>query len=168
MATLLETWRETAYSTEQNPATAKKFWDEYFAQETEIYKDILSHPDEPVEGTVKALAKKYGVDIMMMTGFLDGINDSLKKPNDIEKMKETTVVNLDYDKESLYWHMVEAKASWLYELPQWDELLTEERRKELYKDQKQSGTVRKEQKISRNDKCPCGSGKKYKHCCLNR
>ncbi len=21
-------------------------------------------------------------------------------------------------------------------------------------------------KISRNDKCPCGSGKKYKHCCL--
>jgi tetratricopeptide (TPR) repeat protein len=22
-------------------------------------------------------------------------------------------------------------------------------------------------KISRNDKCPCGSGKKYKHCCIN-
>lgn len=24
----------------------------------------------------------------------------------------------------------------------------------------------KEYKVSRNDKCPCGSGKKYKHCCL--
>ena len=23
-------------------------------------------------------------------------------------------------------------------------------------------------KIGRNDPCPCGSGKKYKHCCLNR
>jgi hypothetical protein len=23
-------------------------------------------------------------------------------------------------------------------------------------------------KISRNDPCPCGSGKKYKKCCLNR
>jgi len=23
------------------------------------------------------------------------------------------------------------------------------------------------QKIGRNDRCPCGSGKKYKHCCLN-
>ncbi len=25
--------------------------------------------------------------------------------------------------------------------------------------------VRKEQKVGRNDPCPCGSGKKYKHCC---
>jgi SEC-C motif len=23
-------------------------------------------------------------------------------------------------------------------------------------------------KIGRNDKCPCGSNKKYKHCCLNK
>lgn len=23
-------------------------------------------------------------------------------------------------------------------------------------------------KIGRNEPCPCGSGKKYKHCCLNR
>jgi hypothetical protein len=22
-------------------------------------------------------------------------------------------------------------------------------------------------KVGRNDPCPCGSGKKYKHCCLN-
>lgn len=27
--------------------------------------------------------------------------------------------------------------------------------------------VRKGKKIGRNDKCPCGSGKKYKHCCLS-
>ncbi len=25
--------------------------------------------------------------------------------------------------------------------------------------------IAKEQKIGRNDPCPCGSGKKYKHCC---
>src|SRR5262249_8662250 len=23
-------------------------------------------------------------------------------------------------------------------------------------------------KISRNDPCPCGSGKKFKHCCINK
>lgn len=23
-------------------------------------------------------------------------------------------------------------------------------------------------KIGRNDPCPCGSGKKYKYCCLNK
>lgn len=26
-------------------------------------------------------------------------------------------------------------------------------------------TVTAEEKIKRNDPCPCGSGKKYKHCC---
>lgn len=28
--------------------------------------------------------------------------------------------------------------------------------------------VNKTKKISRNDPCPCGSGKKYKHCCMNK
>ena len=27
--------------------------------------------------------------------------------------------------------------------------------------------IRTEPKIGRNDPCPCGSGKKYKKCCLN-
>jgi hypothetical protein len=27
--------------------------------------------------------------------------------------------------------------------------------------------IREYEKISRNDKCPCGSGKKYKNCCLS-
>ena len=61
--------------------------------------------------------------------------------------------------------MVEAKATWLYELPQWDAILTEERRTELYREQKASGTVRNTHKIYPNDPCPCGSGKKYKKCC---
>jgi preprotein translocase subunit SecA len=29
---------------------------------------------------------------------------------------------------------------------------------------KQQPTVRHAQKVGRNDPCPCGSGKKYKHC----
>ena len=28
--------------------------------------------------------------------------------------------------------------------------------------------TRKAAKVGRNDPCPCGSGRKYKHCCLNR
>ena len=30
------------------------------------------------------------------------------------------------------------------------------------------GTVRVGKKVGRNDPCPCGSGKKYKNCCLNK
>ena len=61
--------------------------------------------------------------------------------------------------------MVEAQAEWLYELPAWKVLLSDEKRKELFLTQRKSGTVVKEQKVGRNDPCPCGSGKKYKFCC---
>ena len=68
-------------------------------------------------------------------------------------------------KELLYKNMVDAKADWLYNLPMWDEIFTEEQKKTLYMEQKKSGTVIKGKKIGRNDPCPCGSGKKYKYCC---
>ena len=125
----------------------------------------LTDPDTEVKGTVKELAEKYGQSVMTMTGFLDGINDSLVEPNPIEEMEEDTEVNLIYDKEKLYKNMVDAKADWLYQLPQWDEIFTKERQKELYLEQKKSGTIVKGAKIGRNDPCPCGSGKKYKKCC---
>ena len=57
------------------------------------------------------------------------------------------------------------KADWLYELPQWNAIFDEEKKKQLYREQKQSGTIRKGRKIGRNEPCPCGSGKKYKMCC---
>ena len=85
--------------------------------------------------------------------------------NPIETMDEDTKVKIEIDPEKLYYNMVEAKATWLYELPQWDAILTEERRTELYREQKASGTVRNTHKIYPNDPCPCGSGKKYKKCC---
>ena len=144
---------------------ASEFWGSYFNQEKAIYEQILSDSDTVVKGTVKELAEKFGVEVLLMTGFLDGINDSLKIPNPIETMDENTKVTLAFDKELLYKNMVDAKADWLYELPQWNDIFTEEKRKELYKEQKKSGTVVKPHKIGRNDPCPCGSGKKYKHCC---
>ena len=162
---LLQTWRDTAYSQEMDQNTVQKFWGTYFEIEKGIYEQLLANPDEEVKGTVKELAEKYGVEVFTMTGFLDGINDSLKEPNPIEEMEEDTVVSLAFDKEKLYKNMVDAKAEWLYELPQWDNIFSEEKRKELYKEQKNSGTIRKEKKIGRNDPCPCGSGKKYKKCC---
>lgn len=162
---LLQEWRDYAYSLDTNQKQGQLFWANYFNLEQGIYEELLSNPDTVVEGTVKELAEKYDVDLSMMVGFLDGIDDSLVNPNPIEEMTEDTKVNLGFDKEKLYYNMVEAKADWLYELPMWETLLTEEKRKELYTSQKKSGTVVKEKKVGRNDPCPCGSGKKYKKCC---
>ena len=167
MATLLETWRSLAYGDGLDDKKKEELWTNYFTTEKGIYEKILSNPTEVVEGTVKELAEKYGTEVLVMTGFLDGINESLKGyENPIDTMAEDTVVKIEIDPEKLYYNMVEAKASWLYELPQWSEILSAETRTELYKKQKASGTVRREgHKIYPNDPCPCGSGKKYKKCC---
>ena len=162
---LLQEWREYAYGVELNSKEGKAIWDKYFEQEKAIYQQLLAAPEKVVSGTVQELADKYGMELNYMEGFLDGINESLKEPNPIEEMEADTVVKLPIDLESLYYHMVEAGADWLYELPEWDELLTPERRKELYREQKKSGTIVKERKVGRNEPCPCGSGKKYKYCC---
>ena len=162
---LFDQWKDVAY----DPAGRTReqidaFWKDYFEKEKNVYDSLLDHPDEEVRGTVAELAEKYGLTVLEMTGFLDGINDSLVVPNPLETMEEDTVVSLKFDKERLFRNMVDADAEWLYGLPQWNRIYDEKTKKEIYLDQKRSHTVHVGKKIGRNDPCPCGSGKKYKFC----
>lgn len=149
----------------QTNETFQKFWNEYSAAETKIYTELLSSPESKYEGVVKDKAAELDIDIKIFMGFLDGINDSLKESLDIENIEPDTQFSLDVDYEKLYFNMLDAKADYLYTLPQWDTILTEEKRAEITKAFKKSKTVVKEVRIGRNDPCPCGSGKKYKKCC---
>ncbi len=162
---LLDQWRAIAYNTDTDPKELEAFWQRYFALEKGVYEQLLADPDTEVKGTVKELAEKYDLEVMAMVGFLDGINDSLVTPNPIEEMEEDTEVSLKFDKEKLYKNMVDAKADWLYNLPQWESIYDEETRTRLYREQKKANTIVKGKKIYPNDPCPCGSGKKYKKCC---
>lgn len=170
---LLDNWRIAAYgkNTDKNVSQKahqvrqEKLWEEYFLLEKGIYKELLKNPDEAVSGTVKELTEKYNVSVFIMTGFLDGIQESLRQPNPIEEMDEDTLVSLDFDNEKLYKNMVDAKADWLYNLPEWEPIFDEDKRRALYFEAKRMNTIVKGQKIGRNDPCPCGSGKKYKYCC---
>jgi len=154
------------YSETANKGDLQRLWTKYFDQEEAIYAEILKTPEEKITGTVQELADKFGVSLMMMVGFLDGINDSLVEANPIETMEADTTVSLNYDTTKLYKNMVAAGADWLYGLPEWEAIFDEETRKTLYKEQKSSTTVKNEgEKVYPNDPCPCGSGKKYKKCC---
>lgn len=143
----------------------KAFWEEYGKIETNIYKDLLSNHKEVKKTTINNLAKEQNTTEEFVMGFVDGINDSLKVPYDLETIDGNTELVLAIDFEKLYFNMLDAKADYLFNLPQWDGIFSEEKRKEIKKAYNDSKTVRNEEKIGRNDPCPCGSGKKYKKCC---
>ena len=98
-------------------------------------------------------------------GFIDGISESLNEDITLETIEADSEIKIDINVEKLYYNMVAVEAHWLYNLPGWNDILTVEARKEIQKAHKKSKTIVKEEKIGRNDSCPCGSGKKYKKCC---
>lgn len=164
---LYEEWKEVS---DIDPAEDEKgykaLWNEYLTKETAFYEDILGKKQDVVEGTISKLAEKYDVTPVMMAGFMDGISESLKSDLDnLEELEADTQVRLEIDFEKLYYNMVGVPAEWLYDLPQWDDILTAQRKRELMKASRERNTVVKKEKIGRNDPCPCGSGKKYKKCC---
>lgn len=162
--TLFEQWKDLIEN--QTEETFRDFWKEYSEAETKIYSDILDRPNEKITGTLKELSKKYEVRPVIFMGFLDGVDTSLKNNNDFENFDEDSQVEIEIVPETLFYNMLEAGADYLYGLPQWLDILGEDKIQEITKKYKQSKTVRRESpKIGRNDPCPCGSGKKYKHCC---
>ncbi|MHB1315873.1 MAG: SEC-C metal-binding domain-containing protein [Christensenellales bacterium] len=153
-------WKDLANSDK----TDDKFWEKYFLAEKQNYEKILDNVDTVYEGTVEELSTLFSMERAWVAGFLDGINSSLKQETNLEELKEDTRVKLDIDLEKLYFNMHTAKADWLYNLPQWESVLTEEKRKEIKKSYKAS-IIAVSHKIGPNQPCPCGSGKKYKKCC---
>ena len=141
------------------------FWAEYTKIESKIYKDLLAKHTEAQTITISEFAKKYDTTEEFIMGFVDGINESLKNSYDLETLTANDEITLDIDLEKLYFNMLEAKAEYLYNLPQWEAIFSEEKRKEIQKAYRESTMVRNENKVGRNDACPCGSGKKYKKCC---
>ncbi|MBU3158901.1 SEC-C domain-containing protein [Clostridium frigoris] len=141
------------------------FWHDYGEIERRIYTKLLANHTEKVEGTMEELAKHFEVSNIYFMGFTDGINDSLLEPVQLEETESDTEVNFKVDFEKLYFNMLDAKADYLYELPQWEGIFSKEKRKEIQRSYRDSKMVVNNDKVGRNDPCPCGSGKKYKKCC---
>ena len=128
---LFKDWQDFADKKSAEPG-AEQYWTQYFL-EKRIFTRSSSRAKLRRAAPYRRSLTNFGVDIIEMTGYLDGINESLKAENDLENMTAETEVSLDYEPEKLYYNMVGAKAEWLYKLPQWDSILTEEKRKELYR-----------------------------------
>jgi len=161
---LYEAWEALA-AQERNEKEHQTFWQGYLLKEQHNYERMLTAKNTKITGTIAELAEANEMDAVTYAGFLDGINTSLVEAVALEDLEETSSIDAEVDFEKLYFNMLDAKAEWLYNLPAWDDILSEEKRKEIKKEFNKSKTVVKELKIGRNDPCPCGSGKKYKKCC---
>nr|MDD6336038.1 SEC-C metal-binding domain-containing protein [bacterium] len=162
---LQQQWEQLVEAASSDERAQQQFWGAYYAAETDAYKNILSQKRQKLSGTAKEVAASLGLETALFAGFCDGINTSLTAPVDLDALEEDAAVELDIDWEKLYYNMHEARAQWLYTLPEWDGVLDEGKRKQITADWRAAHVVKVEKKPGRNAPCPCGSGKKYKYCC---
>ena len=160
---LIEQWNEIA-NQDRPQVENEKFWKSYLAKEKQNYESILENNNSEIKGIFKELAEKYEMDTVTFAGFLDGINTSLDEALDLELLDEESELELKIDFKKLYYNMLNAKADWLYNLPQWENILSAQERTEITKEFNRT-RIAVSNKVGRNDPCPCGSGKKYKKCC---
>lgn len=165
---LFKQWNDVAASEDMTQEQYEAFWNEYLPREKDNYEKILENKSNKITGSIKDLAKEFNMDEVTFVGFLDGINTSLNEEINLEELTSESTIDATIDFEKLFFNMHEAQANWLYELPQWDAILSVDTRKNIKKEYNRSKIVVKEVTIGRNDPCTCGSGKKYKKCCGNK
>ena len=164
---LFNQWNDLLHG--QTKGTIDAFWEKYSDTETKIYKHILSHKDEHLKGRVGDLVDMFDVDKVIFVGFLDGVSSSLNNEGpELKKVDLDTEIDLDIDFDKLYYNMHKADADYLWSLEEWNDVLSEERRQEIYDEFRRSRTVHVVKRPGRNDPCHCGSGKKYKNCCMKK
>ena len=160
---MYESWQQLIEG--QTDDSFKDFWASYSDAEIKVYKDLLKNHATPMSGVFQELVKKYDVDPVLLVGFFDGIESSLKNDLDLAALTNDSEIYLDVDFEKLFLNMLKADAEHLYSLAEWEDIYTEEERNALFEVYRKSRTIVKDKQPGRNDPCPCGSGKKYKKCC---
>ncbi len=157
---LYQDWQELISSNSNNA----QFVNAYYTAEAVNYQKLLKDYEHTYEGKLSELAKEFNMENVIFMGFIDGINDSLEKPYELDTLEADSDICLKVNLELLYKNMLKAKADWLYNLPEWDNILTKERRHDITKEYRVEGRAVSTKTVGRNDPCPCGSGKKYKNC----
>ena len=89
------------------------FWNEYTKIETAIYRDLLANK-EVVKTTIADFAKKYETSEEFTMGFVDGINESLNNPYELEALTATDEIVLDINLEKLYFTAVQLPFLWIF------------------------------------------------------
>lgn len=149
----------------------EEYIEHYYELERDAYRVLLkdwSEEKKQLESkTASEWAEELGFgknEMDIFLGFLEGMQSSSNKQIDLESVDDNTEISFDIDYQKLLYNMHDAKAPWLFSLPEWDLVFNKEQRDEIFKNFKRDHIAHSD-KVGRNDPCPCGSGKKYKKCC---
>ncbi|HOA31045.1 MAG TPA: SEC-C metal-binding domain-containing protein [Clostridia bacterium] len=160
---LLEKWKDNLQNLRGN--ALNEYIKGYYKKEENAYARILGEKNPEISGIVSELAEKFGMEDYEFAAFMDGIAESVDPSIDAEQLGPETEVCATVDWARLYKNMHKAKADWLYNLPEWEGIFDEEKRRDLLFEYRREGQAVRENTVGRNDPCTCGSGKKYKKCC---
>jgi len=159
-------WKDEAEKNNASKEQQEAYWREYLLAEQKMYQTILGEKKTVIEGSIEELANQFDVSMGWILGFLDGVSESVAEPlPDLDSLEKDSTVKVVLDYEKLLFNMHKSEADWLYDLEEWNPIFSQEKQDEIAKAYKKSKTVVKENKVGRNEPCPCGSGKKYKKCC---
>jgi len=102
---------------------------------------------------------------MGICGDFNSVNEDIIKPSKYDHTKKLMNISDRYENITTTWagYTEDDDGVMDDDVVDYDEMLYDD-----YKEMPEIEPVRKESKIGRNDPCPCGSGKKYKKCCLNK
>lgn len=117
------------------------------------YKDCIKNfmeNDKVPSQIIEKVASKY-------SNFIDRTNEILNTNYSLDEL-------LNYYKQDSREKKIFSSASVLYASKVFEQMMSVVTRKE---EKKETGNI-DFSNVGRNDKCPCGSGKKYKNCCMNK
>ncbi len=137
----------------------KKLIKYYDYKDNDIYNTIMeviinTHLFNLIED-VKTIFDYHLIDFNIRGGYAEFIDDIFDYDDDLDKFEPIE----DTIKEMSWWACFKNKES-QQDYKEIENQLEDKIQKEIIE-------VEKFTKVGRNDPCPCGSGKKYKKCCLN-
>jgi len=104
---IIDVWNEKLES-----AQVQDFYNQYLEEEMGVYKRLLADKKDKIVGKLSEVAQNFDMESWVFAGFIDGINTSLKKAVDLEKLTEDSDIDLKIDFDKLYYNMLKAKATW--------------------------------------------------------
>lgn len=158
---LYEDWQNKF---EEESKETQAYFDSYLEKEKQAYQKILGENLQVIEGSISELGEKFSFTPDETVGFIDGINESIVTPVEIESLEGDSIVRLEVDFRKLYKNMLNVPAPWLFGLEEWTSIYSIDELMAIKKENNIEKTAKRD-KVGRNEPCPCGSGKKYKKCC---